>query len=113
MEIAVAGEALPDQLGADHRPVLLDEAAVGLIAETSPGDAGHAERIDQPVMIVIATTMTSAGRSSLNMVRSPSGKADGGHDDVDRLDADERHDDAAEPVDRRFRRRSGPAPTAR
>ena len=37
MEVAVAGEGLADQLGADDLAVLLDEAAVGLVREEQPG----------------------------------------------------------------------------
>ena len=47
MEILVVGEVLADQLGADHLPVLLDQAAVGLMRKDELRDPGHAERIDE------------------------------------------------------------------
>ena len=43
--------------------------------------------------------ITSAGRSCVQHGSVSSGEAQGGDDEVDRLDADERHDDAAEAVD--------------
>src|SRR6185437_6032766 len=54
-----------------------------------------------PVMIVMTTIIMMAGRISFSIVLS-SREADGGDNHVDRLDADERHDDAAETVDKKI-----------
>src|SRR5690349_12249833 len=53
----------------------------------------------RPVMMVSATTITRAGRSSFNIVSFPLCEAGSTDDEVDRLDPDERDDDAAEAVD--------------
>ncbi|MCY1380206.1 hypothetical protein D9M69_680080 [compost metagenome] len=48
MEIAVACKFLPDQFGADHLAVFLDQAAIGLLRKDGLCKAGHTERINQP-----------------------------------------------------------------
>jgi hypothetical protein len=47
MEVAVGGEALPDQGRADDLAVALDQAAVRLGREERLGEAGDGERIEQ------------------------------------------------------------------
>jgi hypothetical protein len=39
---------LADQLRADHRSILLDQAAVGLMRKEELREPGHTERIDEP-----------------------------------------------------------------
>src|SRR5579863_3691438 len=60
-------------------------------------------------MSVKATRTTIAGRISRNIVFS-SGEMQGGHGEVDRLDADKRNDHAADSVDPKVaaQQRSGP-----
>ncbi len=61
----------------------------------------------RPVMRVRTMSSPMAGRSwvlmavvmSIASLRFRSGEVEGGHDDVDELDADERRDDPAQPVD--------------
>ena len=48
MEIFVVLELLPDQGGADHLAVLLDQAALRLLREDHAGDRGHGQRIGKP-----------------------------------------------------------------
>ncbi len=98
-EVFVVAEVLAYQLGADHLAVFLDEAPIGLMRKDELSDPGHSERIDE------------AGdhrhdddhhdrRSDLSQhEKQSSGKANGGDGEVDQLDADERHDDAAHAVD--------------
>ena len=45
MEVAIGGEALREQLGADDLAVLQDQAACGLVRKDHAGDAGDDERI--------------------------------------------------------------------
>ena len=47
VEIAVTGEALRQQFGADDLAVLENEASGGLVGEEDSGDAGDEERIAQ------------------------------------------------------------------
>jgi hypothetical protein len=47
MKVAVGGETLRQQFGADDLTVLENEAAAGLVREEKPGDAGDHERIAQ------------------------------------------------------------------
>ena len=47
VEIFVIRKVLADQLGADHRAVLLDQAAIGLVREEELREPGHAERVDK------------------------------------------------------------------
>src|SRR5215472_1196288 len=55
----------------------------------------------RPVMMVMARIITMAGRICFTMGQS-SRKADGGHEHVDELDADERDDNAAKAVDQKI-----------
>ena len=48
MEIFVVLELLPDQGGADHLAVLLDQAALRLLRKQHAGNRGHGERIGEP-----------------------------------------------------------------
>src|SRR5262249_22287159 len=52
-----------------------------------------------PVISVSAITSTMAGRISRSMDNSPSGKVQGRDREIDRLDADERNDDASDTID--------------
>ena len=45
--VVVIQEQLPKQHGADHLPILLDQAAVGLMGEQHPAQAGHGDRVRQ------------------------------------------------------------------
>src|SRR5262245_36923918 len=64
-------------------------------------------------MMVSATMNTIAGRISFSMALllgpDPSGQVQGGDQEVDRLDADERNDDAADTIDQEVaaKQRSG------
>jgi hypothetical protein len=48
VEVFVVLELLPDQGGADHLAVLLDQAALRLLRKDHAGDRGHRERIGKP-----------------------------------------------------------------
>ena len=48
MEIFVVLEFLPDQGGADHLAVLLDQAALRLLRKQHAGNRGHGQRIGKP-----------------------------------------------------------------
>ena len=63
-------------------------------------------------MIVIKTIIRMAGRICFNIGKS-SRKTDGGNCHVDELDADERHDDAAEAVDQQVTAQDVAAPSGR
>ncbi len=45
MEVHVGGEALRKQLGADHLPVVHDQAAFGLVRKGQVRQPGHQQRI--------------------------------------------------------------------
>ena len=47
MEVFVVLEFLPDQGGADHLAVLLDQAALRLLRKEHAGNSGHGERIGE------------------------------------------------------------------
>ena len=48
MEVFVVLEFLPDQGGADHLAVPLDQAALRLLREDHARDRGHGQRIGKP-----------------------------------------------------------------
>ena len=64
------------------------------------GDAGHGQRIGEAGEDGQHDDHDEGGAELVQHVNIPSGEAEGGDRDVDQLDADERHDDAAEAVDR-------------
>ena len=66
-EVLRIGERLTDQLGAHRLAVALDQAAVRLVGERDLRDAGDHQRIGDPVITVIRTIMTRAGRNSDSM----------------------------------------------
>ena len=114
MEVLVAGEGLADQFGTDDDAVLLDQAAIGLAREQRLGDAGHAERIDQAGDDRERDDHDDRGSELFQHWSDPLREADGRDGHVDRLDADEGNDDAAEAIDQqvaataaRRRRRPG------
>ena len=84
-------------------PVLLDQASVGLMGQGDLGNSCHRQRIDkagedaeQDDKDKRGTQMLEHGRASI------SGEVEGGDDDVDRLDADEGQDEAAQAIDEKI-----------
>ena len=103
MEIFGAGEVLADQLRADHLAVLLDQAAVRLMRKEQLRDARHRQRIGDAGDQRHDDDHQDGGTNAVSCHCDASlDEADGGDDHVDQLDADERHDDAAEAVDQQI-----------
>src|SRR5690348_14128932 len=99
MEVLRVLEVLADQLGADHLAVLLEQAAVGLMRKDELRDAGDGERIDKARDDGHSDDHHDGGTDLSEHGCYSSSQTDRGDDKVDGLDADERHDDAADPVD--------------
>ena len=77
------GEVLADKFRADNLAVFLNQAAIGPMRKEKLREPGHSERIDKPVMTVIADDHHDSGADLSQHGFASSGKADGGDSHVD------------------------------
>ena len=93
--------ACPISVGADDGAVAFDQAAVGLLGNSDLRDAGHGQRIGDAGEQREQRQQHERGAKmgEHDSLLQAADREQRGDDEVDDLDADERHDDAAEPVD--------------
>jgi hypothetical protein len=102
VEIFVALELLADQRGADDFAILLDQAALGLARKDDFGDAGHGQRVGEAGDERERDKNNDGGPDFAQHDCFSSSQMQGGDDDVDRLDADEWNDHAADAIDHKI-----------